>query len=387
MSSQYLASLTLFAATREQTVESRRRTFPQWGRGLTLEQYLTREATMDQAEQAVNGKLITWVLVPRNDPSTLDFKCSCETYRRKGLIKRPDSTSSEEVFGYGIASVFTPPQHRKKGHAGRMMRLLHWVLAPKDVLPPFPEGWGTPPSGHVCCGNAKFSVLYSDIGPGFYKSAGPDEKSEGWIVRDPVSTIWDVPKDAPNEIPAQPAASVKWLTVDACEAIWDQDVALMKADLASTDTPRTVFTFLPDAGVSAYLVRRTIFFISGHSLYELPTKWGITLQSIQKDEHSVTTSATWTLDVRPPPPTLIVTRLRTTKESFPQLVFCMLSAARESQMERVEVWNLPMELQEIASSLGGKTLVRDEHLNAFKWYGPEKSEDLEWAFNEKFAWC
>lgn len=54
-----LASLSLFPATPEQVLESRKRTFPQWGRGLTLDQYLRRDAAMDVHEHA-KGKLTTW---------------------------------------------------------------------------------------------------------------------------------------------------------------------------------------------------------------------------------------------------------------------------------------------------------------------------------------
>ncbi|KAI5121874.1 hypothetical protein M0805_001082 [Coniferiporia weirii] len=387
MSSQLFASLTLFAATREQTLESRKRTFPQWGRGLTLEQYLARESQLDVAEHAASGKFTTWVLAPRDDPTTLDFKCSCETYRRKGLVRYPNSASPEEVIGYGIASVFTPLRNRRKGYARVMMSLLHWVIAPRALLPPFPKQWGAPPPEPADCGNAKFSVLYSDIGPDFYKSASPSEESEGWVVRDPVSTIWDVPKDTSDVDSTESETSVEWLTEDTCKRIWSQDAELMRTGpgFGHTDTTsRTTFTFLPDAGVSAFLVRRTMFFIPGQT-YEIPTKWGVALHNEHNDRD--TTFATWTLDVRSPPPTLIVTRLRASEETFPRLVSCLLLAARESGMERVEVWNLPKELQKTASSLGAKTEPRDEHLNAFKWYGPEKSNDLEWLFNEKFCWC
>lgn len=58
--SESLASLSLFAATWEQTVESRKRTYPQWGRGLTEEQYRARDGQMDPMEHAAEGKLATW---------------------------------------------------------------------------------------------------------------------------------------------------------------------------------------------------------------------------------------------------------------------------------------------------------------------------------------
>lgn len=42
-----LASLTLFRATPAQVLESRRRTWPEWGGVLTEEQYLERDNQLD----------------------------------------------------------------------------------------------------------------------------------------------------------------------------------------------------------------------------------------------------------------------------------------------------------------------------------------------------
>ena len=110
-----LSLYTLYAATPEQVLRSRKEghvqvcltgsnhtTIPltnarmQWGRGSLLEDFLKREHILDVHEHAQNGRLVTWlvvashhwlgltlplrrVLVPRNDPLTLDFLCSCET--------------------------------------------------------------------------------------------------------------------------------------------------------------------------------------------------------------------------------------------------------------------------------------------------------------------
>lgn len=73
-----LASLSLFPARRAQVEETWRRTWPQWGGTLSLTEYLAREADMESMDHAKDGKLITWVLAPRGDPTTLDFMCSCE---------------------------------------------------------------------------------------------------------------------------------------------------------------------------------------------------------------------------------------------------------------------------------------------------------------------
>lgn len=54
------ASLTLFRATPAQVLESRRRTWLEWGGVLTEEQYLERDNQMDGMQHATDSKMITW---------------------------------------------------------------------------------------------------------------------------------------------------------------------------------------------------------------------------------------------------------------------------------------------------------------------------------------
>lgn len=271
------------------------------------------------------------------------------------------------------------------------MRLLHWVLAPRDLLSPFPESWGLPPPIFPGCGDAMFSALYSDIGDQFYRNAGPDETTEGWIVRDPKGTVWDVAKDLPplSSVTAPPGHTVDWLDEEACKALWNKDTELIKKDLFTKSSNSTLFTFLPGAGVGAFLIRRTMFFLPGWVTHETPTKWGVRVSHTGESEgtNHLPTFATFTIDVLPLPSTLVVTRIRATVETFPVLVASLLKIASEYGVEKVEIWNLPKLLEDVAHTLKGETETRKEHLNAFKWYGPERSEDLEWLFNEKFCWC
>ena len=275
-------------------------------------------------------------------------------------------------MGYGIASVFTPPGNRRKGFARHMMGLLHWVLAPHASLPSFPPNWGKPPPEVVGLNNAAFSALYSDIGD-FYLHAGPDGSSDGWVIRDPMSTIWSVPEE-----PLEAVADVKWLDEDELHDLWVSDTEMIFNDLKTSDSNKILVSYLPDNGVANFLVRRTLYFLPGLT-YKKPTKWGAVLQ-----DHEATFT-TWTLDVSPPPPTLIVTRLRATPETFPRLLAATLMAAKENNMKKIEIWNLPKELADLAQNLGGVTETRSEHLNAIKWYGPEKNEEVEWLNNEKYV--
>lgn len=291
-------------------------------------------------------------------------------------------TEPEEITGYSIASVYCPPENRGKGYAKHMMRLLHWAIAPHSFLPPFPKNWGLPPPENSSCGDARFSALYSDVGHDFYRTAGPDEITEGWITRDPIGTLWDVPKDITTISLPDAKHPVEWLSEEGCKAIWKKDAELMRVDMTKTTSNKVLFTILPDSGVAFYLIGRATHYLSASS-YEVPSKWGVCIYPSEEPDDSIPTFATWTVDVRVPPNTLIVTRLRATEKTFPQLLSCILFAARESDKDHVEVWNLPQHFESIAHDLGGRKETREEHLNQFKWYGTEKNEDVDWLFNEK----
>ena len=55
-----LTDVGLFVATQEQVIECRSQAFHEWGRGLTLQQYLDREARLEKLEQAADHKLTAW---------------------------------------------------------------------------------------------------------------------------------------------------------------------------------------------------------------------------------------------------------------------------------------------------------------------------------------
>jgi len=55
-----LSDLSLYVATREQTMASWKHTAVDWGTGLTLEEYIDRERIGEKKEFARDGKHITW---------------------------------------------------------------------------------------------------------------------------------------------------------------------------------------------------------------------------------------------------------------------------------------------------------------------------------------
>ncbi|KAF8801281.1 hypothetical protein BYT27DRAFT_7198350 [Phlegmacium glaucopus] len=387
--------LSLYPATTEQTLESRKHTFHQWGRGNTLQEYLERDENTDNHEVARDGRGVTWILAPRDSWNSLDFLCSCETFRRDALSIKKSNDSGNKTFpadisGYGIASVHTPVANRGRGYARHMMRLLHWVLAPESSLPKvFPAEWGNPPPRVSVVGDASFSVLFSDIGERFYRQSGTlPNKEDGWVVADPVSTTWDVAETHKLvfHAEARPRLQWKWLDEELVRDIWDKDAIIMKEELSSSSIHTTNFTFLPDRGVAEFQCHRLRF--AWRKMNPQPVYWGVCHKDGKDNASDASTFATWTLDVRPPASyVLIITRIRVQPTDFEELFLQIISLAKQHSVEMIEVWNLPLNLRDAGHRLGGKTFSRDEHLPSFKWYGGERHEELSWLNNEKFCWC
>ncbi|KAK0467250.1 uncharacterized protein EV420DRAFT_1300541 [Desarmillaria tabescens] len=385
-----LLSLSLFPATQAQTIESRRRSFKEWGRSMTEEEYLRRDAEMDSDEHASNRRLTTWVLCSREDPESLGFKCSCETFRRRGLVLRRNSVQLDndalgEVVCYAIASVFTPERFRRQGYAKHMMRLLHWVLASPSSLPStFPAAWGLPPEKPSWLAHGHFSALWSDVGH-FYQSCGPTTDTQGWIVRDAISTIWNVEA---GDTDVDTSRRWQWLSASDVETLHSIDDQRIKADMAAmslaSSVGETFFTFLPGQGVEKFQKSR-LEHVWGKFKPSVE-HWGVVCGPIEpgktmttSDEH--TAMATWTFEMKPP--TLLVTRLRAGKENFLDLVSALKFVARMHGMERIEIWNLPEVHKSIAQEHGAVHIEREEHLPAFKWNGAEASNNVVWLNNEK----
>ncbi|KAJ7711924.1 hypothetical protein B0H16DRAFT_1627155 [Mycena metata] len=376
------STLSIYPATPAQISEARRRTWSEWGKGLTLQEHLASDAAQDLLEGSRDGRLITWVLAPRDNSQTLDFKCSCETFKRTALVVNPASASVETVTCYAIASVFTPPENRGQGFARHMMRLMHWVVADEALLPSgdFPAVWGEPPCKVNGLRNGRFSTLWSDVGD-FYSTCGPvPGTQDGWTIRGRSTTAWDLDACSFPDSTAGDSTAGDWTWLDDCGVVklWEEDSEKIRRDVEQIHAGLT-FTCLPSHGVASFQHRSLDIF---SDRLDNPLRiWGV----VSPDR---STYATWMMDPRPPAPrTLTVSRLRVEPSDFDALLGRVFEIAKKYDVERIEIWSLPSELEVVARQLGATTYLREEHLPAFKWYGKEREADVSWAFNERFGWC
>lgn len=262
-----------------------------------------------------------------------------------------------------------------------MMRLLHWVIASRDNLPEFPEAWGTPPEEVADAGGGLFSVLWSDVGEEFYRSAGPGSEGDGWEKRELVSTVWEVGAEEGDD------EGWKWLTQEQLKGLWYHDAGLIRKELENmpvknglceVERPTALVTCLPTNGVAAFQIPRATY-TSNFSM--AGGLWGV--QSLSNPD----TYASWSVEMQPSPPMLIVTRLRASEDTFAGLITKIKQVARRSGIRKVELWNLQVGLRDVAEKMGGRTSIQSEHLPQIMWYGPGTTKNVEWVHNEKFCWC
>ena len=295
-------------------------------------------------------------------------------YRRPGAVVHNGEPA--RVHCYGIASVYTPEYNRGKGYASRMMRLLHWVLAPSGALGPFPEEWGMAPKipSTVLCADATFSSLWSDVGA-FYGACGPSPSTNGWEIQGNVSTVWQIGESSRSE-PLNDSKGWRWMESDEVSKCWEGESHRMIGDMCdqSHDATSSLFAFLPENGVAEFQRLRMLSRLQKAGIYL--AFWGLSANSGPQDG-----LVTWTVELNGPP-TLIVTRFRAKEHSdYKTIILGLLEYAKSQGLQRMEIWGLPPQVHEVASETGGQTVQREEHLPAYRWYGAQT--DVVWAFNEK----
>lgn len=118
-----------------------------WRGALSFEAYLRREEYLSSQGIAKASGLTSWILVDTAlKPDDRTILAGCESLRKRALISSRGKV--EEVICHGVCSVFSAPEFRRRGYAGRMIeelgkKLETWQVEDKPCL---------------------LSVLYSDIG-------------------------------------------------------------------------------------------------------------------------------------------------------------------------------------------------------------------------------
>ncbi|KIY01179.1 uncharacterized protein Z520_02731 [Fonsecaea multimorphosa CBS 102226] len=370
--------MKLVSATPLEYVQTAYLNAEEWQGPLTMEQYLDREVVLQSVDLTRDGRITGWILtsdsIPPNPDGSRPILACCESLLVEGYVAKDGEVKKTQA--HGIASVYTRPEYRGKGYAGRMMAELGKRL----------ESWQTSTGAPN-----PFSVLYSDIGQKFYAKFG-------WKVF-PSNHIHLTPMDqAAYNAAASKFPDVEDLTMEDVKHIPTAQYLEHRLHTISRATP----------GVNHVAIRPDVEHFEWHfAREELHTK--VLNKGFPKFKGAIhrdtglallwcrvyaAKESEWQLHIlHTVIPPSVESSVDAQHAMSALLLRAQLEAHRWEMAAGVEVWD-PSELV-VASSQGLRTeeqgrveiITRDkEHLCSLRWTaGPD--DEIVWLAKEKYAWC
>lgn len=365
-------SLILTQPTTTELTQIWSSTHHKWGAALTHAQYLTRERYLTTIPLAQDAGLTHWILTTSTlPPDVRPILASCETLRKPALSSQSGSVVSG--IAHGIASVFTSPPYRGKGYASRMMSELGPRLGTWQV------------EGHT---KPLFSVLYSDIGKSFYAK-------NGWAPFASTHLSFPAVQEATPVGEARPIIGFEKLP-----DLVARDEYLLRQTLThrSTQTGKTAVALVPSLDQILWHLYREDFVtkaIFGRTpdvrgaVYgeEGRRVWALWMRGyyggIEKIEGN----------------TLHILRFVIEDESAGDeylakgvkgIVEIAQREAAEWKSADVQMWNPDERLKGLVERCGVKYEFVDrteDSIASLMWYGEGATGDVDWVYNEKYAWC
>ncbi|KAK0671620.1 hypothetical protein QBC41DRAFT_371612 [Cercophora samala] len=351
---------------------------PKWGPALTLQDYLDREAYLTTVPLSKNGGITHWLLTLSSAPSgERPILASCESIKKRAFYTTPSGTVREGV-AHGIASVFTDPKYRGKGYASRMMSDLG------ERLKSWQDGGGDKP--------VVFSVLYSDIGKGFYAR-------HGWAPFESSHISW---APAAGSSPSR-GKGVKTIGYHELAELCAVDERLLKerlAGMAKADGGKKRHVALaPELDQLLWHLMREDF-MTKHIFGKTPEVRGAVAGPKGKRVWAVWTRGYYGGLEKTEGNTLHVLRVvvedeeNTSEEElvdgFKAIVGIARAEAKEWRSHDVQMWNPTGLVRGLVDKIGVEYefVERDkDSIASLMWYGEEEGEEVDWVANEKYAWC
>ena len=359
-----------------------------WRDSLTVSTYLQEQLFLTTVPLAKNNGMTTWILVEKNLPQDQrPILCFCETFLKRSLMSDTDG-KVEEVTIHGIASVFCPPEYRRRGYAARHMTELAKAL----------YTWRSDQAKVIS------SVLYSDIGKDFYAKLGWQPNSTNWHVEFPPMDILR-------------SSLTQELVEDDLAELCRRDETIIRAAMATpTHRVKKLFTVLPDLDHMLWHIGKENFATERLFGKIPPTKGAIAGQSGNQ------VWAIWTHryyghpDAESPNNVLYILRLvvegdnsankpRSTGEiglqtieqekqvdSLIAVLQCAQAEAAEWRLDHVKLWEPTPWVQDVItkSKINHCVIEREEDSVACGlWYDEKGGLGVPpvWINNEYYAWC
>ncbi|KAF2219240.1 hypothetical protein BDZ85DRAFT_46249 [Elsinoe ampelina] len=381
------ADLFLKNPTPEEIKEQLTHNSLEWRGPLSTEAYFRREDVLANQDLTRSGGLTSWILARNLPDGSRQAVCSCETIRKRAFLALASTGKVQDVTCYGVASVFTIPEHRGKGYASTMFTNLEkWMDE---------EGRG----------KGGFSVLYSDVGKEFYAKHGWTPKQSAHV------TLLVGGAEMGN------VDGVRWLKEEDLPALCKRDEAIVKARLERlVSQGKNAVAICPDLKTLQWQQAREAF-LSKELYGKTPEIQGALFKTgTGKDVWCYWTRWWYNADVKQTKGnTMHILRLVVdepeyddiaasdkgveevqageTVKAVAALLRAALQEAKESNMEDVQIWNPSSTTLAAARLLEDKAEVvhrEKESIASFRWCDDKLNDigdSIVWTAVEKYSWC
>ena len=350
-----------------------RMSFAEWGDSLTLPQYLEESEYLTEVPLAGNGGMVSWILTDKTQPPTQRLILgSCETIRKGAFVTNKKEGLSEKVV-YGIASVFVNPTYRHRGYGTRLMHELAKAI----------------PTWHAGSLVTTASILYSDIGKGYYSK-------RGWPAF-PVNNHIEL--DAtPSPIPSYACQIQAEDLLQLCQD--DEDMA--RENMATWPAGKTRMMIVPDIDHMMWHISKEEFAcqkifgkvppgkgaIAGHRGSRV---WAIWVHRYYVHPDSTPEQNTlYILRFVMENQTPTAAQFKIQVQSVKAIFLAAQAEAAKWNLQLVKLWHPTPLIQELVnqSGLNYRLVEREEDSFAsLKWFQEcGDPEDVEWVACEKYAW-
>ncbi|KAM4060468.1 Acyl-CoA N-acyltransferase [Hirsutella rhossiliensis] len=378
-------TLVLAQPSEAEQVRTWTQTRPWWGASYTPEAYVARERLLLGVPLARDGGMTPWILtdgsvIPDDEgqESRRPVLASCETLRKRALVRDAADGVVRDVWAHGVASVFTYPEFRRRGYANRMMTLLGEHFAAQEAARP---------------GDAAFSVLFSDIGTRFYAELG-------WTPYESTHLSFPVKPASPG---SSPAAATPILDADL-PAMAELDERIIRDQISRppSDPAKTRVAILPNLDTLRWHFAREAF-MSNHLFAASPTVhgamytppgapnsrvWGLWSRNQTGGKEHVEKN---TLDFL----RFVVEDEALSDEELSKAIRAIVGHAQVEAQKwlcaSMNLWNPHERVKRLVAAMAdlkARYVVRDnDSITSLRWLGPSPVAGVDWVANEKFEWC
>jgi GNAT superfamily N-acetyltransferase len=347
-----------------------------WGDSDQVPLWLGRFRYLTTIPLAKDGGMTMWILTDAEyPPCGRPILSSCDTILKRSVTCDGQGNTQDNII-HGIASVFTPPEYRRRGYAARLMKELATKL----------HGWQ---SEHTPCIG---SILYSDIGETYYTNLG-------WHVDTADSQYNFKPAQVPWPAGAK-GIRKPWLT-ELCE----RDEAIIRKSMkVVTDEPKRQMTIIPDVAHMLWHIAKEEF-MSGLFLGKIPLMigaiagppgsqiWAVwTHCYYSHPDEELRENGLYILRLVVENEEAAAAKINELVDSLKAVLEAAQHQASEWRLDYINLWEPSRLVRELIEKSGIEHTItgrRKEAIASGMWYDENGStiDPPLWMNNERYAYC